>query len=307
MTEPATSADAGTPLGDREVVRRVARAHERDRYLTALLAPPGLRDDLLALAAFAGELARIPAYVSQPLVGEMRLQFWRDALVGGLDGKDAGEIDGRASGHPVARAIISTARRRGLSRASLDALIDAQSDRLEDEPFADMAALEANVAAWDGGLFALAYRIIASAQVERATSDNVPDTMVSAGLAYGLARVALDAPIDLQHGRVLLPLDVRMRSGVVLNCGLDAIDSAGWRHAVEQIGSVAQARYEDLLPSYQMARLSTRLAALPIALVRPYLELTRRVDIGAANVRDVSPLTRVWRLWAARRLGRIGL
>ena len=50
MSEPAEQRPSNT-----DVVRLGARAFERDRYLAALLAPHGVRDDLIALAAFAGE------------------------------------------------------------------------------------------------------------------------------------------------------------------------------------------------------------------------------------------------------------
>ena len=58
-----------------------ARSGEPDRYLAALLAPPAARDALLALAAFSSELARVPrARPREPAMGEIRLQWWRDAL-----------------------------------------------------------------------------------------------------------------------------------------------------------------------------------------------------------------------------------
>ena len=56
------------------------RAHNPDRYLTALMAPRRVRGSLMALYAFNAELARIPALVSEPALGEIRLQWWRDAV-----------------------------------------------------------------------------------------------------------------------------------------------------------------------------------------------------------------------------------
>ncbi|HSF02040.1 MAG TPA: squalene/phytoene synthase family protein, partial [Solirubrobacterales bacterium] len=100
---------AEVPDGGRsepEVVRATARAHERDRYLAALLARGQPRDDLLALVAFAAEIGRIGSLVSEPAMGEIRLQWWRDAL--------RNPDPATKSGHPVADLTRAAVRRHGL-------------------------------------------------------------------------------------------------------------------------------------------------------------------------------------------------
>ena len=62
------------PEADLAAVREAARSLEPDRYLSALLAPLAAREDLITLAAFLGEAARVPAIVSEPMIGEIRLQ-----------------------------------------------------------------------------------------------------------------------------------------------------------------------------------------------------------------------------------------
>jgi len=56
------------------------RRGDRDRFLTALFAPADRREALFALYAFNLELARIRESVSQPMLGLIRLQWWRDGL-----------------------------------------------------------------------------------------------------------------------------------------------------------------------------------------------------------------------------------
>lgn len=63
-----------------DTLRQAAIAREPDRYFAATLAPEARRYDLIALTAFAAELANIPTQVREPLAGEIRLQWWRDAL-----------------------------------------------------------------------------------------------------------------------------------------------------------------------------------------------------------------------------------
>lgn len=62
------------------------REHDVDRYLASLLSPPEKRRALVALYAYHAELARVRDSVREPLPGEMRLQYWRDLLVGSEHG-----------------------------------------------------------------------------------------------------------------------------------------------------------------------------------------------------------------------------
>ncbi|MCW5750280.1 MAG: squalene/phytoene synthase family protein [Alphaproteobacteria bacterium] len=95
-----------------------AHAHDFDRWLAALFAPESRRGHVHALIAFNLELARIADQVSQPLLGQMRLQWWREALEG------IGE--GRPRKHPVVLALAEAAASCELPAASLLDMIDAR-------------------------------------------------------------------------------------------------------------------------------------------------------------------------------------
>ena len=58
----------------------LVRQHDRDRFLTTLFAPDDRREDLLALYAFNHEVAKTREVVSEPTLGRIRLQWWRDNL-----------------------------------------------------------------------------------------------------------------------------------------------------------------------------------------------------------------------------------
>ncbi|MEO1695501.1 MAG: squalene/phytoene synthase family protein, partial [Pseudomonadota bacterium] len=109
------------------MVVTAARAHERDLYLSALLSPRDARDDLITLAAFVGDVSRIPVYVSDPMIGEIRLQWWRDTL-------EAGLATGASSGNPVADATVQVARAHNMPQDELMRIIDAQALALYDAP-----------------------------------------------------------------------------------------------------------------------------------------------------------------------------
>ena len=85
------------------------REGDRDRYLCALLAPDQARGSLASLYAFNLELARVRELVSEPMLGEVRMQWWKDLL--------DGETHGDASGHPVAGGVAAEASKNTNCRA----------------------------------------------------------------------------------------------------------------------------------------------------------------------------------------------
>lgn len=270
---------ADTP-SDAEVVRLAARAHEHDRYLSALLAPRTQRDALIALAAFAGEVARVPSFVSEPMIGEIRLQWWRDTM-------EAQSALAITSGNPIADAFGAAMRTHGLPAAPVEACVDGHAERLVDTPFADTQALLDNLDATEGSLFELALRI---GSVET-------DLASAAGRAYGLARLIAELPITLSQGKILLPLDRLAAHGIEP----DALrkDEAGGRLSplLAEISGRAISYADDLARRWPTLTPQTRSALRPSALVRPYLALSQRQTRSVFEVRDIAPLTRVWRLW----------
>jgi phytoene/squalene synthetase len=67
------------PLSQQTIITQVREA-DYDRFLAIQLAPPAARAGLYAVTAFHGELARIAETVSEPLIGHIRLAWWREAL-----------------------------------------------------------------------------------------------------------------------------------------------------------------------------------------------------------------------------------
>ena len=82
----------------------MVRAGDKDRFLATLFAPEKYRRALHALYAFNLEIARVRELAREPMPGEIRLQWWRDALLRGGQGE--------------ARDFAAT---RGIEQAQLDA------------------------------------------------------------------------------------------------------------------------------------------------------------------------------------------
>ncbi len=68
------------PKAELSACGRIVRENDPDRFFCTLFAPPAKREALFALYAFNHELARVAESVSEPMLGEIRLQWWREAL-----------------------------------------------------------------------------------------------------------------------------------------------------------------------------------------------------------------------------------
>ena len=130
----------------------LVREADRDRYIAALFAPADRRPHLHALYAFDVEILRIGHVVREALAGEIRLQWWRDAL--------AGRVPEQVAAHPVAAAFGDTIARCGLPIEPIDGLIDASARDLYDDPLARLDQLEAYGRQTVSVVFALAARIL---------------------------------------------------------------------------------------------------------------------------------------------------
>ncbi|MEO1018345.1 MAG: squalene/phytoene synthase family protein, partial [Pseudomonadota bacterium] len=168
-----------------------ARRDDPDRYLTAIFAPADCRASVLGLILFNHELARVPAIASEPVIGMIRYQWWRDAL------EEAAE--GRPRRHPVVEALATAFGAHHLSAADLTKLIDAREveiDRLQPE---NLDALETFVASTSGYLSELIDGAV--------TGGAWREPARLAGTAYGLVGIVRAVRAQIGQDRLLLPAD----------------------------------------------------------------------------------------------------
>ena len=137
----------GNDAAAEDVVRTAARAGEPDRYVAALLAPRRARADLVALAAFLSEASRAVAVASEPMIGEIRLQWWRDAITAG-----------ETTGSPVADAMLRTIAEHALPRDLVQSILDGKSRELE--PAATLQEIISDRIGVESAAFQLAARIL---------------------------------------------------------------------------------------------------------------------------------------------------
>jgi phytoene synthase len=273
--------------GERDAsVRTIARDGDLDRYASALFAPRACRDHLFALYAFNVALARIGEQVSEQQLGEIRLQWWRDAL----DRAASGE----ATGHPVADALGLAVPACKLSRQSLDDLIDARRFDVSVKIMPDAAALDDYLDKTAGSLFKLASEVCLAAG-EGPEPRALEQVARAAGIAYGLTGLMRALPVHARNGRIDIPHDALRRHGTSPAKLLAGESSEGLTGLLADLRERARGALKSARQHVAELPPAARPAFLPLALVDPYLSALQTVD-PLRQVADINPLTRLWRL-----------
>ncbi|HEY1425641.1 MAG TPA: squalene/phytoene synthase family protein [Caulobacteraceae bacterium] len=151
-----------------ELIRRV----DPERWLTSrFIGDRAARADVIALYAFDHELARARHIASTPLMAEIRLTWWREALDEIFESRAVRR-------HPTAEALAAAVRRHALPRAPLEAMIDGQIAAL------DVAAFDAaNAVAWADAVEGS----VSTAAATRLDPAAPAGAAAPAGRAWGLA------------------------------------------------------------------------------------------------------------------------
>ncbi|PPC98496.1 MAG: squalene synthase [Hyphomicrobium sp.] len=272
---------------DADDMRTIAMAYEPDRYLAALLAPRSSRNDLIALAAFLSELRKIADQVSDPMIGEIRIQWWRDVI--------EAAPRGQLTGHPIADAFATVIERYDLPQNQLFDVLDAHAHQLYSASPSDEDAFNHELELTEGIAFTLASRILGCVE-----NDVTLRAIALASHAYGRARVGLSLPMSLARGRFPLPRQNDMKSD-------DETDDI--TKYMRQLCSHAAQSLQDfraIMATMSKDRKALTTALLPVAVTEPYLKALQRADHNPArDIAEIAPLKRVWRLRSAHASGRI--
>lgn len=197
----------------------VTSAAEAERALALGYAPAARREGLAALFALDATLGQVVRGARQPLIGQMRLAWWRDALAA---------LDERPPpAEPVLAAIAQEVRPYGPSGAAL-ARMAGGWEHLFAEPI-DADAMAAHACERGGVLFAAAARLLTG-------SGDHHRGVVIAGEAWALADLGarLSDPAAAGVARSLA------------QARLEAADRGRWPRALRPLGALALLARDDL-------------------------------------------------------------
>ena len=192
---------AMSPPTHRDYCAQQVRTYDYDRFFPAALAPGDVRRGLMALYAFNLEIASARERVSESLLGDIRLQWWRDAI---------GEIyDGSVRDHGVAEELAEAIRRFDLPKDSFDRILDGRAFDMDDDAPEDLGAFDNYIAATAGELTGLAF-MVCGVRDRR-------EHALAIGSYWGGTGLLRAMPFHLPQRRVYLPKDLLRRAGVTVS------------------------------------------------------------------------------------------
>jgi phytoene synthase len=265
----------------------LVREADRDRYLATLFAPAAHREALLALYAFNVEIARVRDLAREPMPGEIRLQWWREAL--------SGERDGEATAHPVAAGLRVNLDRHGISGERLVALIDAHGFDLYDDPMATLAELEVYAEKSQGTLLAAAVEILGGAA--RIGVALIRHASIAMTFADILSRFGRDAA----RRQLYVPLDVLERHGANREDIFAGVGGKPLRAALAEMRHHAREHLAAAQAAFDPTEGVALPALLPLALVGPALRRMERRGHDPFHATPIPPWRRQWLMWRAAR------
>ncbi len=270
---------------------------ERDRpvWLATLLMPHPMRDATIVLRAWHCELVAISRIVSEPMAGEVRLQWWADIVFG-----SRGE---EASGHPVARALLALMAQYELPPQTFDAKIAAHVFDLYADPMGPRDMFEGYAGETRSALYQLAWLC--------ADSDHYAERAGASGHA-GVAETVTDVIVQmvdlLQRQRVYLPSDLLAATGfdAASFTASDVDTRAPAIQAFAEYGLDHLAKARAAIGEAERDGNGAHLGYLPLVASERILLAAQAdpIDIQNAPPR-LSPLRVQWKIWRAARSGRI--
>ena len=229
-----------------EACAALVQRADPERFAALMAAPVADRPVLAVLYAFNAELARAPMASKEPMIAEMRLQWWRDTV--------EAEAQGPGPAHEVASPLGKLIRTKALPLDLLDGMAQARIWDIYRDPHADEAAFWAYLQATGGALMALSVQ---------ATGGDVREAALSLGTAQALANYLRAIPVLEDLGRIPL-VDGRPEAIAALACkGLELLE----------IGRKAR-----LAPGATLAAFLTR-PVLQLAARQPHLVAAGALDV----------------------------
>ena len=265
------------------------RETDRDRYLATLFARADKREALFALYAFDAEIVRVRDLARELMPGEIRLQWWREVLLG--------ERAGEAAANPIAAAITEVLKRFDFVREPLVDLVEVHRFDVHGEPMRSMEELQAYAARTAGAIFELAVRLL---------GDKVGSIVAKeSGSAQMIAHLLAQFPRHAARRQLFVPLDILQHYGAVPEDIFAMQATPELRAALAELRLRARRNLAHVV-SAKIPEIA-KPAFLSLAPLRRWLLDMEKPGYDPFRPPVVSPLRHQWRIWrAAKSFQRIG-
>jgi phytoene synthase len=258
------------------------RDGDYDRFLTVLFAPPDKREAIFALLAFNLETARVRDAVREPMLGQIRLQWWREAL--------AEVVAGQPRRHDVLEGLTGA----GVPVALLEEILDAREAELAPEPPGTLAEFKAYASGTSGAVSEAMAALLGGDARTRTAARGI-------GTAFGMVGLLRATRFLASRGRVLLPSHTLDEAGTSVAAVKELRANPGLARAAKNVALAAEAELDTVrTPSLRVPK-NARAALLLAPLTDAYLARLRaaRFDVLNGDL-SLSPLRKQLAVgWAA--------
>ncbi len=244
-------------MTDIDACAAIVERADPDRFAATMAAPPNARPNLWPLYAFNIEAARAPWAATEPMIAEMRLQFWRDMI--------ADAAQGKARKHEVATPLAALITAQDLPIEALDGLVAARRWDIYRDAHEGAEALDSYLDQTGGALMWLAGKALGA-------PDSAERALRAAGWATGLAAYLRAVPELESRGRIPL-VDGRPE-------GVAALAKRGLAHLDAAYAARKTLPAAALLPAWQTRALLTMAAQTPAHVANGTLHLS---DFGRSR------------------------
>jgi phytoene synthase len=269
----------------------LVRRHDKDRYLASLFAPEDKRPHLWTLYALNYEIARIREQVSEPPAGELRLQWWMEAL--------QALQSGEKPENPVLVALEQAMAKEILSPSDFYALVEMRRFDLADEPMPTLADLEEYLLETSSLIIGLAAQILAGPESTKAAG-----CACHAGVAYGIAGLLRALPIHRARHQCYVPSDLLELEGLSPDDLLAGEPKDGLARVTARLIALAEKRLQQARAERSLIPDAAMAAFLPVSLTGDYLvKLSRSGPTALDTIVDIPQWRRQITLWRMARKG----
>jgi phytoene synthase len=273
---------------DAGYVAAFLRDADRDRYYASLLLKEPQRTAVQALYAFAADVAAIRDRAREPAAGEIRLQWWADAL--------QGEGHGNVRQNPLAAALLDAIAAYRLPAGPLLRLVAARRFDLYQDPMPDVASFEGYAGETVSVLYQLAAMVLNGGE-EVETGDAAGHLGVAHSLAGHLRAFGYNA----SKGRIFLPMNIFSANGVTDGEILAGVESEGLFAALAQFDDLAQDHVVKARAAIRALPRGLRPAFAPVAIVGRQATLVANARTPFAEAPDLPDWRRIammgWWAW----------
>ena len=181
----------GRPNVSFEACAQIVERGDPDRFRAAMACPPTARQVLFPLYAFNVEVSRAPWVTQEPMIAEMRLQWWRDAL-------DEIATQGAVRKHEVTTPLADVLDVDGAK--ALDALVAARRWDIYKDAFQDAGHFVDYLRNTGGLLMWQAARLLGAPEDTRLAVTNIGAATATSRYLAAAAALEASGRIPLVNG-----------------------------------------------------------------------------------------------------------